>query len=72
MSVLASFVSNQLVTVVALVGLIVLVAMGKVDSNVALPIIVGLTGVHVGANLQSSNANAAAQAAKGSLPIPPA
>lgn len=46
-------VNNLLISVLALIGLIVLVAMGKVDSAVALPVIVGLAGVHIGANIST-------------------
>lgn len=51
---IGSFLSNYLISLVALVGLIVLVALHDVTAEVAVPVIVGLTGVHVGANISGS------------------
>lgn len=59
---MTALVNNLLVPVVALACLTVLVALGRLDAAVAIPIIVGLTGVHVGANA-SSDAQARAAAA---------
>lgn len=51
---MVSLLNNYLVTVIAIVGLIVLTAMNKVSASVAIPLIVTLTGVHVGSNLASN------------------
>jgi hypothetical protein len=43
----------SLLTLIALVGLIVLVALNKVTADVAVPVISGLAGVHIGAQVTS-------------------
>ena len=52
--------TNLVIPLVAIIGLIVLVALHDVDSSVAVPVIVGLAGVHLGANIGSDT------------PVPPA
>ena len=49
-----TLISTLLIPVVVIVGLIVLVALKKVDANVAVPIIIGLAGVHTGASITNN------------------
>lgn len=50
---MTTLVNNLLLSVLVVVGLIVLVAMGKVPSDVGVPIIATIGGVHVGGQLSS-------------------
>lgn len=49
--------TNQtfLISLVTLVGLILLVALHDVGATVAVPIIAGLTGVHIGATVSNTS-----------------
>ena len=49
-----NLIQSLLVPVIVVVGLIVLVALGKVSAVVAVPVITGLAGVHLGANLPAT------------------
>lgn len=49
-----AFLNNNLVVLAGLVGLIVLMAMGKVSATAGLPVLVGLTGVHIGLSANNS------------------
>lgn len=51
---MTNLVQSLLVPLVVIVGLIVLVALGKLNATVAVPVIVGLAGVHLGANLPNN------------------
>ena len=48
MSNLLTQLGNNLLSVVALAGLIVLVCLGVVDEQTGLPLIVGIAGIHIG------------------------
>ena len=48
---LTDFLNTYLVTVCAIAALVVLTAMDKISGTVTVPLIVGLTGVHLGSNL---------------------
>ena len=50
---MTNLISTLLLPLIVTIGLFVLIGLGKVDAAVALPIIVGLTGVHIGANISS-------------------
>lgn len=50
-----NLIQSLLVPVIVVVGLIVLVALGKVSAAVAVPVITGLAGVHLGANLPTTS-----------------
>lgn len=41
-------------SVIAIVGLIVLIALGDVTAAVGVPVITGLAGVHLGANINGT------------------
>ena len=45
-----NLIATLLLPLIVVIGLIVLVALGKVTADVAVPIIAGLAGVHLGAN----------------------
>jgi hypothetical protein len=45
--------SSLIIPLTALIGLIVLMALHDITADVAVPIIVGLAGVHVGAALNT-------------------
>lgn len=49
-------INSAIISLVALVGLIVLIAMGKLTADVGLPVITAIAGVHVGAGI-SNNSN---------------
>ena len=51
---MTNLINNLLVPLVTIVGFIVLMAMGKIDTAVAVPIISGLAGVHIGANVSQT------------------
>lgn len=63
---MTTLINNLFIPVLAIAALTVLVAMGRLDATVAVPVIIGLTGVHIGAN-----ANAQVVAARQSS-TPPA
>lgn len=48
MSNLLTQLGNNILSVVALAGLIVLVCLGVVDEQTGLPLIVGIAGIHIG------------------------
>ena len=49
---MTNFLSNLFTpSLIAMVGLIVLIALGDVTAAVGVPVITGLAGVHIGANL---------------------
>ena len=54
MSNIQTFLLNNFLSVIVATGLIVLIAVGKVPYNVGLPLIVALTGVHIGAGLATT------------------
>jgi hypothetical protein len=47
------FLNNYAVSILAIVALTVLTALGKVDSSVALPLIAGFAGIHAGASIST-------------------
>lgn len=47
----SNLLQSLLVPVIVVIGLIVLVALHDVAATVAIPVIVGFAGVHLGANL---------------------
>lgn len=52
---MTSFLQNLITpSLVAIVGLIVLIALGDVTAAVGVPVITGLAGVHLGSTLGSS------------------
>lgn len=51
---MTALIQNLLVSVLVVVGLIVLMALHDVSAATGIPIIAGLAGVHVGANLSPS------------------
>ena len=63
-----TLVNNLLVPLVTIVGLIVLVALHDISANVAIPVIVGLAGVHTGANLSNPAPTSAETPATGGDP----
>lgn len=48
-----SFLNTYLLSIIGVAALTVLTALGDVTSGVTIPLIVGLVGVHAGANLSS-------------------
>lgn len=56
-----NLIQTTVVSLVALIGLIVLIALKDVSSSVGVPVIVAIAGVHLGANISSN----------GSTPTPP-
>jgi len=46
---------GYLTPIVAIVGLFVLIAINKLDPNVGIPIIAGITGYHGGAAINGTN-----------------
>ena len=54
---MANLLQNLAIPVLALVGLVVLVALGKVSANVGIPLIVAIAGVHTGATIATPNGN---------------
>lgn len=44
-------------TVVTIIGLVVLIAMNKVSADVGVPILAGLTSLHIGGNLANVNSD---------------
>lgn len=48
---MTNLIQSLLVPLVTIIGLIVLMALHDLDANVAIPIIVGLAGVHIGAQI---------------------
>lgn len=52
---MTTFLQNLITpSLVAIVGLIVLIALGDVTAAVGVPVITGLAGVHLGANIGNS------------------
>lgn len=50
----AGIIGTYLLPALTLIGIFVLIALNKVASDVALPIIVAITGVHVGATVTNN------------------
>lgn len=50
---MVSFLNTYAVSILAIAALTVLTAMGKLDANVAVPLITALAGVHAGSSLSN-------------------
>lgn len=50
---MVSFLNTYAVSILAIAALTVLTAMGKLDANVAVPLITALAGVHAGSTLSN-------------------
>lgn len=49
---LVTFLTSQLTSLVVTVGLIVLMAMKVLDTSTGVPVVAGIAGVHLGANVK--------------------
>lgn len=66
-----TLVNNIAITLVTIIGLIILVGIGKVTSGDALPIIAALAGVHIGTNLPNAPVAPTAPSAAAVVAPPP-